>query len=158
MRKARMLLTVLGGLAGAACGDSLTFPELPAALLAEFCNQGTATVGQTVQGTLAAADCDAADVDPSDAGYYELWRIRVSEAVEVTFDANSAFDNLLTVLRLDSYTETTADLTIVGFNDDRTTGDLNALLSVTLQPDTDYFLAVGGFDYGQTGSYTVEIR
>jgi hypothetical protein len=161
MRRATKLITVLFGLAGvAACGDDgLTFPELPSTLLAEFCNRGTATVGDDVSGSIADTDCDAADVDPTDEGYFEIWRIRVSETTAVTFDAQSAFDNYLTVLRLDSYTATTADLTVVGQNDDRDfPDDLNALVTVTLQPDTDYFLAVAGFDYTEVGSYSIQIR
>jgi hypothetical protein len=161
MRRATKIISVLFGLAGvAACGDDgITFPELPAALLNEFCNRGTATVGETVSGTVADSDCDAADVNPADEGYYEIWRIRVAETTSVTFDANSAFDNYLTVLRLDSFTSTSAELTPVGQNDDRDfPDDLNALVTVTLQPDTDYFLAVAGYDYTEVGSYTVEIR
>jgi hypothetical protein len=156
---AKAFLSVLFGAAGMSCGsDGLTFPELPSALLAEFCVRGTASAGQTVSGSVTDSDCDSADVDPNNEGYYELWRVRVGSSGSVTFDADSPFDNYLTVLRLDSYTQTTADLTIVGENDDRASGNLNALVTVTLQPDTDYFVAIAGYDYSETGSYTVDIR
>ena len=158
MRSAVTTMAVAVGLAGAACGDSLTFPELPSQLLADFCVQGTATVGETVQGTVSASDCDAADARPGGVGYYDVWRVRVSEAQSVTFDADSPFDNYLTLLRLDSFTQTSADLTVVDENDDRAQGNLNALLSFTLQPDTDYFIAISGFDYDETGSYSLVIR
>jgi hypothetical protein len=152
------VLAVLLGVGVTACGDGLTFPELPSALLTEFCVRGVVEVGQTVQGSVSDSDCDAADARPGGVGYYEVWRVRVSSAREVTFDANSAFDNYLTLLLLESYTETTADLTIEDENDDRGGGDLNALVTSTLQPDTDYFIAVSGFDYAETGAYTLEVR
>ncbi|HET7040186.1 MAG TPA: hypothetical protein VFH97_09875 [Gemmatimonadales bacterium] len=161
MRRATKLLSVAFGLVGlAACGDDgITFPELPSTLLTEFCVRGTASLEETVSGSVAATDCDAADVDPTDEGYYEVWRIRVETATAVTFDAQSEFDNYLTVLRLDSFTSTTAELTLIGQNDDRDfPADLNALVTVTLQPDTDYFVAIAGYDYTEVGPYTIEIR
>jgi hypothetical protein len=159
MRRATKLLSVAFGLAGlVACGDDgITFPELPSALLTEYCVRGTTSVGETISGTVADTDCDAADVNPADEGYYEVWRLRVSEATSVTFEADSDFDNYLVVLRLDSFTSTTADLRLVGEDDDSGV-DLNALLTVTLQPDTDYFVSVSGYDYTETGPYSLEIR
>ncbi|MGH7607489.1 MAG: hypothetical protein ACREME_09130 [Gemmatimonadales bacterium] len=139
-------------------GDGL-FPALPSDLLAAFCARGEAVVGQTKSGTITDDDCDAADIDPADSSFYEIWRVRVTESRSVTFDANSPFDNYLTVVRLDSYTQSSANLTLIGENDDRTPGsDLNALVTVTLNPDTDYFVSVSGYDYDETGPYTLQIR
>lgn len=155
------LLTLL--LLGMGCKDStgprgVTFPALPAALLASFCSRGEAVVGQTKTGSVTSEDCDSAELFPSHSSYYEIWRVRVAATTAVTFDANSTFDNYLTVLRLDSYTQTSATLTVMGSNDDRAQGNLNALVTVTLQPNTDYFVSVAGYDYSATGPYTLQIR
>jgi len=139
--------------------DGVNFPALPSTLLTAFCNRGNALVGQTKSGMLSSGDCDAAAIDPGDNSYYEIWRVRVASPITVTFDANSGFDNYLTVLRLDSYTDYSANLTIVGENDDRVPGsNFNALVSVTLQPNIDYFVSVSGYDYSETGPYTLQIR
>ena len=130
----------------------VTFPPLPSDLLAGFCSRGEAVAGQTKSGSVTASDCDAGD------SYYEVWRVRVASPASVTFDATSGLDNYLTIARLESYTSTSETVTIVGENDDRSTSDLNALVTVTLQPNTDYFVSVSGYDYSQTGSYTLRIR
>lgn len=133
-------------------GAGVNFPSLPADMLAAFCHRGNAVVGETKSGAVSAPDCDAGD------SYYEIWRVRVAATTSVTFDANSGFDNYLEVVRLESYTATSATVTQIGSNDDRAEGNLNALVTVTLQPDTDYFVAISGYDYTETGSYTLQIR
>lgn len=35
---------------------------------------------------------------------------------------------------------------------------LNALVTVTLQPNTDYFVSISGYDYHETGPYSLDIR
>ena len=98
---------------GFACGDddptgpgSVTFPDWPATIITGFCVRGTAVVGDTKSGTLSDTDCDVADIDPSDVGYFEVWRVRVASARDVTFDASSTFDNVLVVLRVNAVTAT----------------------------------------------------
>jgi hypothetical protein len=147
------LLALAAGCSKDSAGPSVDFPPLPQNLLDGFCVQASgATVGQTKSGTLSAADCDAGD------SFFEIWRVRVTQTTSVTFDANSGFDNYLEVARLNSYTSTSANFTMMGENDDRASGNYNALLTVTLQPDTDYFVVVSGYDYGEVGSYTLRIR
>lgn len=150
---------------GVACGDddpagpgSVTFPDWPATMTSGFCVRGTAVVGDTKSGTISDTDCDVADVEPSDDGYYEVWRVRVATARDVTFDANSAFDNVLAVFRVNAVTATSLDAEVVGENDDRSTNDLNGLVTVRLQPNVDYAVAISGFDYAETGPYTLAIR
>lgn len=162
MKRIAMLLLALGL---AACSkDSggpggVSFPDLPSGLLTTFCHRGNAVVGESKSGMLSPSDCDASDIDPGDDSYYEIWRIRVSSTTSVTFDASSSFDNYLAVLRLDSYTSSSASLTVIGENDDRVPGsNFNALITVTLQPNTDYFISVSGYDYSETGPYTLQIR
>ena len=146
------LLVVLAACSKDSTGPSVTFPPLPSDLLAGFCVQGEATVGQTKSGAVNDDDCDAGD------SFFELWRVRVAETTSVTFDATSGFDNYLTVVRLNSYTSSSANFTILGENDDRASGNLNALVTVTLQPGIDYFVSVSGYDYSETGSYSLRIR
>jgi hypothetical protein len=157
-RKRITLLALL--VAGLACKDSsgpggggVNFPALPSSLLTAFCHRGNRTVGQTPSGTVNSSDCDAGD------SWYEIWRVRVASTQSVTFDANSSFDNFLEVVRLDSYSGDTVYVTEVGENDDRTPGsNLNALVTITLQANTDYFVSISGYDYTETGSYTLQIR
>jgi hypothetical protein len=152
-----MIAVALSGWCSA-CGDGLTFPELSADMIATFCVRGTATVGETLSGAVTAEDCDAADFSQADPGYYESWRVRVGSATTVTFAAESPFDNLLLLLRLESDTDTLTSFEIVAVNDDRATGDFNALITATLQPDEEYFLLVRGFDYLDVGTYSVAIQ
>lgn len=136
------------------------FPELPADLLAQVCWRGDVTIGTTVSGEISEADCDAQDVDPEGVGYYEIWRVRVESRSSVTFDVNSEFDNWLTLLRLVSYDPNTQEVVVqfLAENDDRVGGDLNALITYTLSPGVDYFIAVSGYDYLEKGPYTLQIR
>jgi len=152
-RNLLLALALLAGCSKDSSGPSVDFPALPENLLSAFCVQtGGATVGQTKTGTLSAGDCDAGD------SYYEIWRVRVAQSTSVTFDANSGFDNYLEVARLNSYTSSSANITMLGENDDRATGNFNALLTVTLEPGIDYFVVVSGYDYSETGSYSLRIR
>jgi hypothetical protein len=152
---------------GLACGDdddptgpgSVTFPDWPATVVTAFCVRGNAVVGETKSGTISDTDCDVADVDPSDEGYFEVWRVRVASARDVTFDANSTFDNFLAVVRVNSVTTTSLDVEVVGENDDRAPlTNTNALVTVRLEPNVDYAVAISGFDYTETGPYTLAIR
>lgn len=162
-------VVLLTAMATVGCGDNdkgptepegVTFPSLPAPLLAEFCVRGNVTKGQVVSDTLTSSDCDAADFDPDATSYFESWRVRVASSGRVTFDANSEFDNMLGLSRLISYDEATGEivLSIIAENDDRGPEDLNALVSGMLQPNTDYFISIAGFDYSDTGPYTIDIR
>ena len=154
--------TITGSLG---CGDddptgpgSVTFADWPAAVVAGFCVRGTAAVGDTKSGIISDTDCDVADVNPADEGYYEIWRVRVASASDVTFDANSTFDNFLAIIRIDGVTATDLNVTVVGENDDRSQNNFNALVTVRLQPNVDYAVVVSGFDYSETGAYTLAIR
>lgn len=137
---------------------SVTFTDWPSAVVTGFCVRGNAVVGDTKSEIIADTDCDIADVNPADVGYYEIWRVRVAEARDVTFDANSTFDNFLAIIRVNSVTATDIDATVVGENDDRSATNLNALVTVRLQPNVDYAVVVSGFDYEETGAYTLAIR
>jgi hypothetical protein len=152
---------VLGAL-GAACGDSsgpnLSFPNLSATLRNAFCVMDNVTVNESRSGTISTSDCDSSDIDPADSSYFEVYVVKVASQQAVTFDISSNFDSYLTLLRLDSYTTTSAQLTFLDDNDDRSSVDLDALLTYTLLPNVDYVIVVSGFDYSETGSYTLDIN
>ena len=147
------------------CGDddptgpgSVTFPDWPTTLNTPFCIRGTAVVGDTKSGTISDTDCEAANIDPGADGFFEVWRVRVASSQDVTFDANSTFDNYLTVIRVNSVTATTINVAIIGEDDDRATGNTNALVTVRLEPNVDYVVVISGFDDTETGPYTLAIR
>lgn len=148
-----------------ACGDDdptgpaeVTFPDWPAPAINALCVRGTALVGDTKSGTISVTDCDGADVNPDVTGYFETWRVRVASAGDVTFDATSSFDNFLTVLRVNSVTASGGSATIVADNDNRSQTDLNALVTLHLEPNVDYVVGISGFDEAATGAYTLVIR
>ena len=157
-----LVVTVAAGLA---CGDddptgpgSVTFPDWPSTIVTGFCVRGNAVVGETKSATLADTDCDVADIDPMEVGYFEVWRVRVASSRDVTFDASSTFDNVLAIFRVNSVSATSVDFDVIASNDDRAQGNSNALVTVRLEPNVDYAVAVGGFDYTDTGAYTLAIR
>ena len=141
------------------CGDdgngpgNVSFPNIDATLLAAVCWQGNLTAPQNGSGTISASDCDAADIDPADEGYFETFRVRVPAARSVTITTNATFDAYLTVVRVNSITGSSANVTVIGEDDDSGPG-LNAMVTVSLQPGVDYFISVGGFDYAETGTYS----
>lgn len=162
LRRVALLAALAAGLA---CSDddptgpaTVTFPDWPATIVTGFCVRGTAVVGDTRSGTLADTDCDASDIDPTAEGYFEVWRVRVASAGNVTFDANSDFDNYLAVLRVNSVTATDADIAFVADNDDRSATNVNALVTARLDPNVDYVVLIAGYDYTETGPYTLTIR
>jgi len=133
-----------------AATPTVTFPTLPAALLTAYCVQGQKQPNQPISGTLAATDCPLGD-----GSFYEMWHVRVTTSGNYAFAASSTFDNLLYLLHLDSYTNTTASLTQIAADDDGG-GGTNALITgVALTSGTDYFLVVNGYDSTDVGPYTV---
>lgn len=159
----RLVLTAAVALA-AACGDDptgpggVTFPDWPAPAISALCVRGTALVGDTKSGAISVTDCDGADVNPDVTGYFETWRVRVATAGDVTFDVSSSFDNFLTVLRVNSVSASGGSATIIADNDNRSQTDLNALVTVRLEPNVDYVVGISGFDETATGAYTLVIR
>jgi hypothetical protein len=154
-------LTALLACGKNATGPSITvdFPPLDTLLTSALCIRGDRTVGQNATGTIATSDCNAATVDSIGGGYFEIWRVRVDSARTVTFRISSQFDSFLTVVRLDSWDNPTRTYTytLLGRDDD-SAGNLDALLTVSLQPAQDYFVAVAGFDQAEHGNYTLTIR
>jgi len=146
-----------GGDGGGGTGPSgLTFPPLNDAVRAQYCVRGNTTVGQTKSGSITAQDCDYADLDPAAGGYYEVWRVRVAQAATVTFTVGApSFDSYIDVVEVDIVSGDVGTLTFLGSDDD-TIGD-DPQISVDLVPDTDYAIVISGFDYPETGAYTVEI-
>lgn len=153
-RRPALLALTLGAVALSAChdstGPSITFPALPAQMLARYCVRGERTPTQAISGSVTVDDCALGD-----GSYYETWRVRVGANGTYRFAASSSFDNVLFLLRVESYTDTAATLTQVAFDDD-SGPDTNALISAaSLQTGADYFLVVNGFGASDVGPYTV---
>ena len=151
-----LLLMAIAAVLPACGGDdsptapSITFPTLPAALLANFCVRGDRAPNQGISGAVETTDCPLGD-----GSYYEAWRVRVATNGAYRFAASSTFDNVLALLRLDSYTDQSATLTVIASDDDSGTGSNALIASVTLTAGQDYFLLVNGYDGSDTGPYTV---
>ena len=131
-------------------GPSVTFPTLPAQMLAAFCVQGERQPAQAISGTIATSDCVVA----VDGSYYEVWRIRVPSTGAYQFAASSTFDNYLIVYHLDSYTDNSATLTSVAADDDSGPGTNALIASASLTAGQDYFLVVNGYSPTDVGPYT----
>jgi hypothetical protein len=146
-----------GGDSTGSNGGGSTFPPLPSSLLTQFCVRGNRLPGQATSGTIGANDCDAADFDPTDDGYFEVWRVRVLTSGTYTITISSNFDSWLEVYQLNSTSP--LDLTLIDQNDDRIPGvDLDGEVTVQLDPGVDYMVGVSGYDYAQTGPYTLTIQ
>jgi hypothetical protein len=139
-------------------GNGISFDTWPANVNSTFCVQGTSLLGDNKSGSITVDDCDAAGIDESYAGYFEVWRIKVASSQVVTFDASSGFDNTLSVWRVNSVSSSRVNVSLLAQDDDRSSSDTNALLSVQLDPNVDYVVAVGGYDYSERGTYTLRIR
>src|SRR5574341_477829 len=141
-----------------AAGPGAQYPPLPQAILTSFCIRGNRTLGDTAASHLSDADCDDGN------SYYEIWRVRVPQDRPVTFDDLCGFDNVLDIVRLDSLEADTIHFTWVGGGDDRglcrnpNDPGCNALVTVTLIANQDYFAVVEGYSYGQVGYYTLKLR
>ncbi len=155
LRHAASCLLVLA--AAVSCkGDAtgpggLSFPEISALVRETFCIRGNATVGQTKSGSISISDCD------DDSGYYETYIVKVATARTVTFTVGSGFDSFLLLLEVDSFSATDMAATFLDADDD-SGGGLDAELSFTLEPGVDYVIMVSGLDYGEVGSYTLQIQ
>ena len=140
------------------CGDdssgpSIEFPSLPAAVVADLCVRGNLTAGQSVNPTLADTDCDLGD------SYFETYVLKVAgdRSVDISMES-TAFDTYLFLLRLNSFTADSADVTIIAQDDDSGT-DTNALIdNVALDAASDYIVVANGFDYSDVGAYTLRIQ
>ena len=157
-----LLITVAvgcgGGDGGTGPGSNLNFPPLNPSVNAAFCVRGNRTVGQSASSSIATSDCDYTVFNNvPDAGYFEVWRIRVASARTVTFSVNApAFDSYLDIAQL---TIDNGDVTAVqqlAFDDD-TNGD-DPEITIDLQPDVDYAAVVSGFNDAAAGSYTLTIE
>ena len=156
MQGVRLFVVLVLGAVVIGCGDStgpeVTFPTLPAELLDAFCVRGDRTPGDAISGTISTGDCELGD-----GSFYEIWRLRVATTGTYRIALTSEFDNFVVLLRLESYSGSSATLTTLASNDDSGPG-LNGLIAgVALQENLDYFLVVNGFSGDDTGPYTAEV-
>lgn len=161
MQVARWQWAVLvAGAVAFACGDDggtnppgLQYPDIPDAMRRGMCVRAEVTVGSTMNGRITPADCDLGD------SYYETYLLKVASDRAVTISMTSPdFDTFLILLRLNSISPTSANLTEVARDDDSGT-DLNArIANVMLRASEDYVVVADGYAYADTGAYVLEIR
>lgn len=146
---------VLFLLATVACSDSSgpggpTFPTIPAAIVTQFCIRAQVVPPQTRSGSLATTDCQ----DGAGSPYYEIYRVRVASSTAVTFTMTSDFDSYLALVRIDDVNDPQGSDVLLAEDDD-SAGNLDARLSFTLEPDTEYFIFVTSIDVSEVGNYSL---
>ncbi|HEV8509649.1 MAG TPA: hypothetical protein VGQ48_04260 [Gemmatimonadales bacterium] len=130
----------------------VSFPSIPQATLNQYCIRGQAVPPQTKSGSIATSDCHDAAGSP----YYEIYRVRVGSSDTVTFRVSSSFDSYLYLIRIDNLSDIEGSAVLLASDDD-SAGNLDAMLSYTLQPNTEYFILISGLDDTETGSYSLAI-
>lgn len=172
-RPSRILSLVAAMLASsvlAACGDSGTgpggdvqFPSLSADVISTFCVRGSLVAPDVASSVISNGDCRT-DVtlgvfdEPAGAqagAFFETWRVRVASRRTLTFEVSSGFDSFLDLYRLSTATDPSSAV-LLAFDDDGGQ-NLNARLQFTLEPSTEYWVIVSGFDETETGSYTLSV-
>lgn len=135
----------------AACGSDE--PTAPQTFEQVMCIRGTIAVGGTVNGNLAASDCDIGD------SYMESYRLNV--AADTTIDismTSGVFDTYLFLLRIRA--DNVDSLDLVASDDDSGGGPngTNALMAgVALLAADDYLVVANGFDKSDVGAYALTI-
>ena len=144
--------SLLPGLAlvlAVACGGDSTGPTPQTT----YCIRSDIAVGGTVNGTLAATDCDFADIVPGGVGYFESYRLSVAADTLVDVSLTSAeFDTFVALLRLVG-----TDSFVVVAADDDGGGGTNARTRAVLSAGEDYLVIANGFDYPDVGAYTLTV-
>jgi hypothetical protein len=131
----------------------VTFPAIDPALAALVCIRGQAVPPTSKTGTITDDDCHTTIVDD---GYWETWRVRVPSATSVTFTVDSGFDSWLELARVGDVNDPVNTLTFLAQDDDSGPG-LDAMLTHSLQANTEYIISVSGYDDSETGSYTLHM-
>lgn len=151
------MLVAATTIAALACGDDggtepggVTFPNVPQATLDAYCIRGQGIPPATVSGAITTSDCHDAPGD----GYYEGFRVRVGSSGAVTFAVASSFDSWLELFRIDDLNNIEGSAVLLAEDDD-SGGNLQARLTFTLQPNTEYVIFVSGFDDFETGPYSL---
>ena len=92
-----------------------------------------------------------------DDSFFEGWRVRVDADAQITFAVDSGFDSVLDLFVIDVANPVLAIGNLVAFDDDGS-GALDALLTVDLDANTEYWIVVSGFDAVDVGNYTLNIN
>lgn len=133
---------------------SVTFPTMDPAVLAAVCIMGQAVPPQTVSGTVTDDDCHTGIAND---GYFEGWRVRVAAQASVTFAVTSSFDSWLELYEIRNLSDP-ANSAVLLNEDDDSNGNLDARITWTLQPNTEYVIFISGYDDAARGSYSLSIN
>ena len=108
--------------------------------------------------TSEISDGDCAD--PQN-GYFETWHVYADQTETVLVVAESDFDNLMRLVRIEDIQQTSegydVQVEVLDENDDQSTSDSRSRVGAILQAGEDYFLVLSGFNDDQTGPYELEV-
>jgi hypothetical protein len=80
----------------------------------------------------------------------------VASSTAVTFTMSSGFDSYLYLARIDDLNDIQGSAVLLAQDDD-SAGNLDALISHTLEPNIEYFIFITAVDDTQAGSYSLAI-
>lgn len=148
------LLAILPILLLGACGGDDNAG--PTAFELAACIRGDITVGETVNGTLAASDCDLDTL--GGFGYFESYRLTVAAntTVDVAMSSN-VFDTFIFLFSVP--VENVDSLELVTFDDDNGGGPngTNSLISGVPLTAGNYLVMASGYDYPDVGAYSLSV-
>ena len=141
-----------------ACGSDATGPTLDsisASDIALYCIRGEGVAPTSLSGSIGTSDCN----DGFNDGYYESWMVTVGSSGVVTFAVTSGFDSYLELLQIGNLSDIANTTSFLEEDDDNGIGanSLDARLSYSLQPNTNYAIIVSGYDDSEQGPYTLAI-
>ncbi|MCG8467835.1 MAG: hypothetical protein MJB57_06430 [Gemmatimonadetes bacterium] len=139
------------GPAGGGLNDGVEFPPLAQDIVLDACIRGSVVPDASPSGSIEREDCNANGL------FFETYRVRVNRRTDVDFEVESGFDSVLELVAIDNFGSAVPSLRPIRA-DDNSAGDLNALIRSILEPDTEYWIAVGGRNPLQLGSYTLRIE
>ena len=138
--------------------------SIPPEVQKEFCIQEEKAVllSEVLAGTQQlSSELSDSDCPGSQDGYFETWHVYADQTETVLVVAESDFDNLMRLVRIEDIQQTSTgyevEVEVVDENDDRSASDSRARVAATLEAGEDYFLVLSGFNDDETGPYELEL-
>lgn len=111
---------------------------------------------QQLSSELSDSDCPG-----SQDGYFETWHVYADQTETVLVVAESDFDNLMRLVRVEDIQQTSSgydvQVQVIDENDDQSPSDSRSRVAATLEAGEDYFLVLSGFNEDETGPYELEL-
>ena len=106
------------------------------------------------------SDISDNDCAGSQDGYFETWHVYADQTKTVLVVAESDFDNLMRLVRIEDIQQTSSgydvQVQVIDENDDQSPSDSRSRVAATLEAGEDYFLVLSGFNEDETGPYELE--